>query len=310
MGGVRALPTVGERLYADVLTADINEKGVLDVDTVKGCTAGMSARPDGGCYHSCYAAKIAKFRGIDFGVAVTRKVKSRAHAAAIERAVKAAPEGFFRVGTMGDPCHDWEETVQTIEWLSEFARPVVITKHWMIASDDQLRRLNESGTVLNTSVSALDTPAELRHRKRQIERFRDLGGASIARIVSCEFIRSHSEGARMGAIQDDLFTWRPTLDNPLRVPATYPLAVSGIIRLSMVQDINTVRSVSLANKSTYLGRCSGCSDLCGLSLVGDSAIPPSHEARVERPQAKPYHNPNARQLHLWLTGASTDGATH
>ena len=53
---------VSVRLYRDVLTADVNDKGVLDIDTVKGCTAGMAAR-DGGCYGACYAATIAKFRG-------------------------------------------------------------------------------------------------------------------------------------------------------------------------------------------------------------------------------------------------------
>ena len=88
------------RLYRDVLTADVNEKGVLDIDTVKGCTAGMSARPGTGCYGGCYAAKIAAFRGIDFAVSVERHVQSAAHARQIERAVQAAPEGFFRIGTM------------------------------------------------------------------------------------------------------------------------------------------------------------------------------------------------------------------
>ena len=60
------------RRYSNVLTADVNDKGVLDVDVVKGCTAGMNARPGSGCYGACYAAKIAKYRGIDFSVSVTR----------------------------------------------------------------------------------------------------------------------------------------------------------------------------------------------------------------------------------------------
>ncbi len=177
-------PTGTTRRYKNLMTADVNEKGVLDVDTVKGCTAGMNARPGTGCYGGCYAANIAKFRGIDFSQSVVREIGNAANARKIEKKVKAAPEGFFRIGTMGDPCHAWEHTVKVVEWLAPFAVPVIITKHWHLATDDQLSRLVVCGTVLNTSVSALDTPAELRHRERQIARYTTLGGVSVARIVS------------------------------------------------------------------------------------------------------------------------------
>lgn len=255
------------RLYGNLLTADINNKGVLDVDTVKGCTAGMNARPNG-CYDSCYAAKIAKFRGINFSVAVTRTVQTGAQRLAIERAVASAPNGFFRIGTMGDPCHAWEETVKTVEWLSEFARPVIITKHWMILSDEQIKRLITCRTVLNTSISALDTAAELTHRKREFYRFKFMGGDSVARIVSCQFNREHPEGARMGVIQDELFQMRPMLDNPLRVSGNYPLVTLGVIHLTVTKDLTENRTISLENPATYLGHCNGCPDLCGISLVG------------------------------------------
>lgn len=276
-----------------MLTADVNDKGVLDVDTVKGCTAGMNARPEAGCYDACYAAKIAKFRGIDFSVAVTRTVQSEAQRLAIERTVAASPQGFFRIGTMGDPCHAWEETVRTVEWLSAFARPVIITKHWMRASDEQFRRLIACGTVLNTSVSALDTPAELTHRTREFYRFKLLGGYSVARVVSCAFNRAHPEGARMGAIQDGLFRLKPTLDNPLRVSRDYPLVVQDIIRLVVMKDLTAERTISLENPATYIGRCEGCPDLCGIP-----------------PRSSEHRDPLARQLHLWpATGKESDATS-
>ena len=127
------------RPYGNWLTVDINQKGVLDVDVVKGCTAGIAAHGERGCYQACYAATIAKFRGIDFSRAIIRRVYGRAQAKQIERAVKAAPLGFFRIGTMGDPCHAWDETVETVEWLAPYAVPIIITKHWKRASDDHLR---------------------------------------------------------------------------------------------------------------------------------------------------------------------------
>lgn len=271
------------RRYRNVLTVDVNEKGVMDVDTVKGCTAGMAARPGTGCYGGCYAAKIAKFRGLDFSRAITRTVHGKAHARAIERAVAAAPEGFFRIGVMGDPCHAWEETVSVVEWLCDFARPVVITKHWRTATDVQLQRLAKCGTALNTSISALDTPAELKHRRGQFFRFKLLGGNSVARIVSCDFDDSTEEGARMKATQADLFALRPTLDNPLRVPMNHPLVVAGVIRVDRMKDLDSKRTISLANPETYVGHCAGCPDVCGIT---------------DRDKSKPYQSPNPRQLTL------------
>lgn len=189
------------RFYSAVLTATVNDKGVLDVDTVKGCTLGIRAR-ERGCYDACYAASIAKFRGIDFGKSVTRRIVSYSHALSIERAVRNAPQGFFRIGTMGDPSHDWPATVDIIEWLAPFATPVVVTKHWIKATDSHLRRLVATGTVLNTSISALDTNAERIHRARQMDRYSDLGGVSFARVVSCEFNRELAEGARMARARE------------------------------------------------------------------------------------------------------------
>lgn len=258
------------RKYSQLMTADVNDKGVLDIDTVKGCTAGMKAR-EGGCYNSCYAAKIAKYRGIDFATSVTRVAFSKQHREEIEIAVKNAPQGFFRIGTMGDPCHAWEHTVETVEWLSKYARPVIITKHWIRATDIQLQRLAECRTVINTSISALDTASELTYRIREFERYKSFG-ESVARIVSCDFNLSSDEGFRMAAIQDELFKLTPTLDNPLRVNRTHKLVIGGIISLSVVKDLNTERTVSLANPNTYLGHCKGCTELCGIAFFEPHSI--------------------------------------
>ena len=47
------------RHYGNVLAVSMNAKGVLDLDTVKGCTLGMNAYPVNGCYGECYAVKTA-----------------------------------------------------------------------------------------------------------------------------------------------------------------------------------------------------------------------------------------------------------
>lgn len=184
-----------------------------------------------------------------------------------------APYGFFRIGVMGEPSLAWEDVVRTVEWLSVFARPVVVTKHWIRATNDQLRRLARVGTVLNTSVSALDTTAQLAHRITEFRRFVALGGDSVLRVVSCAFNREHPEGSRMALVQDELFRFRPIIDNPLRISRGHSLVVSRMVRLNVVKDLATYRTVSLFNPSTYLGHCSHCPEACGLALVTPHYLP-------------------------------------
>ena len=107
----------------------------------------------------------------------------------------------------------------------------------------------------------------------------------------------------MGALQDDLFRLRPALDNPLRVSRAHPLVAQGIIRLTVAKDLAATRTISLANPSTYLGHCDGCPDVCGVALVGADAMAGSHErdsATTPARRRDHYHNPRARQMHLWL----------
>jgi hypothetical protein len=269
------------RPYGDLLTVDVNQKGVLDVDVVKGCTYGIAAHGEKGCYQACYAATIAKFRGIEFSRAVVRTVRSKAQAKQIEKAVKASPLGFFRIGTMGDPCHSWDETVSTIEWLAPYAVPVIITKHWRRAGDDHLRRLIDCGAIINTSVSALDKAAHLARRVSEIHRYRDMGGTSVARVVSCDFNEADPVGKKMAEVQRRLLLITPMIDNPLRIPATHDLVRSGVVRLRKVKDLTAVRTISISpDSSTYLGHCSGCNDLCGAGLLGRPDVRPASRQRT------------------------------
>ena len=266
----------GRRRFSDLLTATVNRKGVLDVDVVKGCPAGIAAHGDRGCYQACYAANIARFRGIDFSRAVVRKVTSSNQARKIERAVRKAPYGFFRVGTMGEPSHAWGETVRTVEWLAPYAIPVIITKHWCGATDAQLRQLAANGAIINTSVSALDSEAHLGHRLAEIQRYARMGGISVARVVSCDFNTSDATGYDLDLIQQHLLALRPVIDNPLRVASTHHLVQSGLIRIRRVKDLAIYRSISLSPDSgAYVGHCSGCSDVCGAGLLSAPHLRPS-----------------------------------
>lgn len=243
-----------------------NLKGVLDVDTVKGCTMGMKAYPKGGCYGLCYANTSATLYGFDFPVSVSRR-PLESERKKLETTIRNHEASWFRIGNMGDPCHDWENLVETCEWLWQIKTPVIVTKHWKAISTAHLSRLVPCGVVFNTSISALDTPAEVKHRIKQWERIRDFGIRSIMRIVSCEF-GDTDRGRAMAAVQADLFSRAGDLviDNPLRIPASDPRVLSGDIVVKRHKNLGGGAYVSITNDSTYIGTCGGCPDQCGIKL--------------------------------------------
>jgi hypothetical protein len=258
----------GQRLktYLPVLSAVANRKGVLDVDTVKGCTLGMKAYPYGGCYGLCYACKMARARGLDFTRSVSREPQD-SDRPRIERTVRNHPARFFRVGVMGDPCHDWPLTLEVCEWLGKIKTPVIITKHWVPVFDSDIPRLIRCGAVVNTSISALDTPHERAHRLEQFLRLKDAGVRSVLRIVSARFGDTDG-GRRWARIQADLFLQRPTLDNPLRIPATDLRVKDGDILIERRSDLGGGSTISVRYPNAYTGPCSDCADQCGINMEG------------------------------------------
>ena len=264
------------RRYRESITATVNRKGVLDIDTVKGCAIGMAQHPGGGCYGLCYAAKMADLYGYDFASSVSRAIRDenpkqmelfdgrlRGGPKTVFRMVKNHSLDWFRIGTMGDPSHDWELTVDLCEWLGGLRTPVIVTKHWKAIPDTLLKRMNAIGAVMNTSISPLDTMEERNQRLQQFRRVQKTGMKSVLRIVSCRF-GDTEKGRRLSAIQDRLFQNCPVIDNPLRIPQRDQRVDCGHIRVEKIRDMNQETYVSRNNENTYIGHCSGCPDQCGV----------------------------------------------
>jgi len=267
----RMITSKVRRTYSPWLTVTMNRKGVLDVDTVKGCSYGMTAYPDGGCYGECYAARIALRYGVDFGTAVSRRTFCDLwHLGTIYKILNGYTAiRSYRVGLAGDPCHDWANTISVIWALRHQAKiPVIITKHWAMLTDEQIDKLRRIKAVVNTSVSGLDTDTELAHRISQAVRLRAAGVHSPIRIVTCQY--GESAWARScNEKQEYLLSLNPIIDNPLRARKSNPRVLSGEIILTHRRDsIGGGKMVSLHDNSIYLGSCNQCSDKCGAGCDG------------------------------------------
>lgn len=144
---------------SDDLGFTINQMGSPDLDTVKGCSGVNEKRPDG-CYGCCYAWRVYRAYGRSFKP-VARYVKSEAQINGIVNAIRKNPLQFYRVGVMGVPSEYWGHTINVLDQFRITGkRPVVITKHWKVLSDDDISALIRLRAVMHTSVSALDTPSE------------------------------------------------------------------------------------------------------------------------------------------------------
>ena len=256
----------GKKTYLPLLTAVENQKGVLDVDTVKGCAAGMAAYPETGCYGECYANKTAKRYGIDFRIAVSRKLASW-NKTEIFCAVRDYYASWYRIGTAGDPCHDWGNTLEVCEYLQPTGKtPIIITKHWTPLSDSHLARLKGVGAIVNTSLSGLDTDPQVKFRVKQMQRLEAVGIRSICRVVTCEYGDSVWAKAAK-AKQDYLLTLTPVIDNPLRASRSNPRVMNGdIVLTKMDEAIGGGKNVSLHEDNIYLGTCEECPDQCGAEV--------------------------------------------
>jgi hypothetical protein len=182
------IESVPNNHYRPILTIEENRKGVLDVDTVKGCMLGMKSYPDGGCYGECYARKVAVRIGIDFKVSVSRKIIGTWQLSTLKKLMAQSASTWYRIGVFGDPCHDWDNTVFVINAMRHLHKiPVVITKHWVPLTNQHISAFKKFSVVVNTSTSGLDSDDEIKYRVSQLLRLRYEGIQSICRVVTCNF---------------------------------------------------------------------------------------------------------------------------
>jgi len=189
----------------------------------------------------------------------------REHKGTIIKLMNTYAAGWYRIGTAGDPCRDWKHTVAIVNALWHAHKvPVIITKHWILMEDWQVKKLHRLGAVLNTSVSGMDTDDEIKLRVGQHDRIKSEGMRSVFRIVTANY--GTSEWARTcKEKQDYLLSLTPVIDNPLRARKSNPHVINGDILLTRKNEsVGGGKYVSLNASSAYLGTCRDCPDQCGV----------------------------------------------
>jgi len=249
--------------YTNKISFIKNDRGVWDIDPFKGCEDGLKNNPNG-CYNLCYAAKIAKFRGYDFGKTIYRYFETDTQLGSILKKISQSsflPDvqpSFVRMGVMCDPSFDWEHTLNIVKKINIFnPKIVIITKHWKELKNEQLDLLK--GLYINTSMSALDTPKQRHHRLYWYNKLKKYCHSSL-RVNTADF-----NDLRLKHIQDELLANENVIDNILRIPKNHSLVKNKIVNIEKYQFLNGKVYASKYNKNTYFGNCFNCPDKCGIT---------------------------------------------
>ncbi len=262
------------RTYKDIISLSKNDRGIWDLDTVKGCNSGLIEN-EKGCYGDCYAAKTARRYGIDFSVSVNRKFLNEGHKNKIVKQIERIDMPFIRIGCAGDPSENWEHTLDIIKQLknssqlslfdlSSKKQIVIITRHFKTLTEGQLKELSKYNICINTSVSALDSSEVMENSLTQYQRLKPFC-KSVLRIVSCDFNEQNETGKNKAEIQRRLFKNHKTLDTVFRPSKSNPLVLDGVINIKKMSFMKKRAYVSKYNKKTFLGKCESCLEMCGIN---------------------------------------------
>lgn len=263
------------KTYKNIISLSKNERGIWDLDTIKGCESGLKENKNG-CYNDCYAYKTANRYGIDFSKSIERKFINQMHRNIIVKQIEKIDMPFIRIGCSGDPSENWEHTINIIKQIKENSQLslfdisskkqiVIITRHWKILTDNQLNELLKYNICINTSISALDNDKLIKNSLEQYNRLKPFC-KSVLRIVTAEFNEDNLLGKKMSEIQRQLFKNENTIDTVFRPSSKNEFVKQNIIKVKKMAFMNTKTLVSKYNKKTFLGKCKNCLEMCGLNL--------------------------------------------
>jgi hypothetical protein len=262
------------RTYKDIISLSKNERGIWDLDTIKGCKSGLIEN-ENGCYNDCYAYKTAKRYGIDFSKSIERNFENEAHKLSIIRQIEKIDMPFIRIGCSGDPSENWEHTIKIIKQIRDSSQLslfdisskkqiVIITRHWKKLTDLQLIELSKYNICINTSVSALDNKKLIENSLNEYNRLKPYC-KSVLRIVSCDFNKYNEIGKKMAEIQLNLFKNELTIDTVFRPSKNNYFVKNGIVNVKKMSFMKSKQLISKMDKKAFVGKCENCLEMCGIN---------------------------------------------
>jgi hypothetical protein len=260
--------------YKEIISLSKNGRGIWDLDTIKGCKSGLLEN-EKGCYSDCYALKTAKRYGIDFSKSIERKFENEQHRKYIVNQIEKIDMPFIRIGCSGDPSENWQHTINIIKQIKESSQLslfdisskkqiVIITRHWNILTDEQLKEILKYNICINTSVSALDNDNLINKSLEQYNRIKPFC-KSVLRIVSCDFNEENEQGKIKAEIQRKLFKNELTIDTVFRPSKSNQFVIDGVINTKKMGFMKSKALVSKYNKKAFLGKCENCLEMCGIN---------------------------------------------
>lgn len=261
------------KTYLSKINLSKNERGIYDLDTVKGCKSGLSYT-DGGCYGDCYAYKTANRYGIDFSKSINRTFENETHKKSVISKIEKIDMPFIRIGCSGDPSEDWDHTLNIINQIRNSSQLnlfgyksskqiVIITRHWNELTDLQLKFLSKFNIVINTSVSALDDDYLIKKSLYQYNRLKPFC-KSVLRVVTADFNEDNNIGKQKAEIQRKLLKNNDVIDTVFRPSKNNYFVKNDIIRVKRMKFMNSLQLLSKYNKKTFVGKCSSCKEMCGI----------------------------------------------
>jgi hypothetical protein len=263
------------RNYKNIISLSKNERGIWDLDTIKGCESGLIENPNG-CYNDCYAYKTAKRYGINFNKSIERYFENEQHKQSIIKQIERIDMPFIRIGCSGDPSENWNHTIDIIKQIKESSQLslfdisskkqiVIITRHWKELTNNQLNELLKYNICINTSVSALDNDYLINQSLNQYNRLKPFC-KSVLRIVSCDFNENNEIGKQKAEIQRKLFNNELTIDTVFRPSKNNPFVINNIINTKRMSFMKSKALISKFNKKAFIGKCENCLEMCGINI--------------------------------------------
>lgn len=261
--------------YKDTISLSKNERGIWDLDTIKGCASGLLEN-ENGCYNDCYAYKTAKRYGIDFSKSIERNFLDYNHLQSIIKKIEKIDMPFIRIGCSGDPAENWEHTIKIIKQIrdnsqltlfdiSSTKQIVIITRHWNILTDNQLNEIKKYNICINTSVSALDNDKLINTSLEQYKRLKTYC-KSVLRVVTADFNTNNLIGKIKHDIQNELLKNDMVIDTVFRPSSNNKFLTSGIINAQKMSFMKSKQLISKFNKKAFVGKCKNCLEMCGLNI--------------------------------------------